>query len=114
MEKTQQLAFELHDLLQDSQEFHLLKEKEKMMFQDETCQQLIKDYQESVSQYGINHSEENLKRMHLCKLAMDKNVFIQEYKKAYKNYQILIGEITDIVFEGFSTPSIIDKIIRAK
>ena len=36
------------------------------------------------------------------------------YKKAYKEYQLLVGQITDIVFEGFSNPSLLDKIVRAK
>ncbi len=114
MEKIQQLAFDLHDQLMNSAEFLLLKEKEQIMFQNEISKNLIESYQYSVQEYGCQRNEENLKKMHLAKLAMDNNSMIQEYKKAYKNYQILVGEITDILFDGFSTSSLIDKIIRAK
>ena len=45
---------------------------------------------------------------------MDNNVNIINYKKAYKDYMILVGKITDESFLDFKKESLIDKIIRAK
>ena len=52
--------------------------------------------------------------MHIAKLELDNNEIVIKYKKAYKDYQLLVGKITDIVFEDFSNPSLLDKIVRAK
>ena len=45
---------------------------------------------------------------------MDLNELIMNYKEKYKDYQILLGKITEVVFEGFASTSTVDKIIRAK
>ena len=42
------------------------------------------------------------------------NELVIKYKEKYKDYQILLGKITEVVFEGFASTSTIDKIIRAK
>ena len=55
-----------------------------------------------------------VKELHKVKLELDNNKNVIEYKKAYKEYQLLVGKITDIVFEDFSNPSILDRIVRAK
>ena len=49
-----------------------------------------------------------------AKFEMDNNELIINYKKAFKDYQILVGKITSIVFEDFKTDSLLDKIIKAK
>ena len=60
------------------------------------------------------NTQENLKLLHQAKLEMDLNEVVIKYQKAYKEYQILLNEITDLVFDGFSKQSLLDKIIRAK
>ena len=47
-------------------------------------------------------------------MRMDLNELIMNYKEKYKDYQILLGKITEVVFEGFASTSTVDKIIRAK
>lgn len=114
MEKIQELAFQLHDKLLNSDEYNLMKEKEKNMLDNQESSFLLKLYNDAMLEYGANKTQENLKKMHLAKLKMDENSLVAEYKAAYKNYQILVGHITEIVFEGFQKTTLIDKIIRAK
>ena len=114
MEKYQEEAFNLHELLLNSVQYKNLKEKETIMLNDVVSFKLINDYHSLQEQYTYNKTEEQLKKLHEAKLLMDNNENVIQYKKAYKEYQILVGNITDIVFEDFSKPSIIDKIVRAK
>ena len=114
MDKIQNIAFELHDKLLASEEYKQLKEKEKIMLSNPESSFLLNNYQELLIAYNDNKSNENLKKLHVSKLKLDENNLVKEYKDAYKNYQILVGNITDIVFDGFKTNSVIDKIIRTK
>lgn len=114
MEKIYEIAFALHELLIKSEQYLTLKEKEKEMLSDCFCVDIINKYHNCEEKYQQNKSASNLKDLHEVKLIMDETDLIIQYKKAYKEYQILIGEITDLVFKDFSSPSLIDKIIRAK
>lgn len=114
MEKINELSFKLHDMLLNSKEYLELKNIEKKLLEDEISSSLLKNYHKLQEEYMSNKSEEMLKKLHKAKLMLDENEIVVSYKKVYKNYQILIGNITDIVFEDFSKQSIIDKIIRAK
>ena len=114
MDKVTNLAFELHEMLLQSNEFLELKEAENKMLNNEVSLSLINNYHKILEKYSTNKSEIVLKDLHLAKLNMDLNDLIKNYKDKYKNYQILLGKITDIVFEDFSLQSTVDKIIRAK
>lgn len=114
MEKISKLSYELHDKLILSNEYKKLKEAESNMLNDTTCKLLLDKFHHLQEVYVTNKSNEVLSNLHLAKLKLDENNLVKEYKKAYKDYQILIGKITDIVFDGFSKQSLIDKIIRAK
>ena len=114
MEHIQNLAYELHELLTSSNEFNYLKECERNMLTDDVANNLIKEYHKAQEQYNFDKSDEVLNILHNAKLKMDQNELVILYKKAYKEYQILVGNITDIVFKDFKNESLVDKIIRAK
>ncbi len=114
MEKVINLSYELHDLLLKSNEFLTLKKYEEIMLKDEKSNKLINDYHKAFEEYNFDKSEKCLKEVHKHKLLMDNNINIINYKKAYKDYMILVGKITDETFLDFKKESLIDKIIRAK
>ena len=114
MEHIQNLAYELHELLTSSKEFKYLKECERNMLTDDVANNLIKEYHKAQEQYNFDKSDEVLNILHNAKLKMDQNELVILYKKAYKEYQILVGNITDIVFKDFKNEYLVDKIIRAK
>ena len=114
MEKIYNLAYKLNHDLQNSLEYQILKEKEKQMLNDKICANLLKQYQQMQEIYQKDRSQDNLKKLHQIKLSLDENKLVKEYQLSYKNYQILIGKITDIVFEDFKSELLIDKIIKAK
>ena len=114
MENIQNLAYELHELLTNSNEFKYLKQCEEIMLNDLVASKLIKQYHKAQEVYNFDKSDEVLNMLHDAKLNMDQNELVILYKKAYKEYQILVGNITDIVFKDFKNESLVDKIIRAK
>ena len=114
MEKVCDLAFKLHDLLLNSDEYKTLKNMESVLYNDSLSFNLLNEYHKMQEEYAFNKTDEMLKQLHLVKLKLDSNENVINYKKAYKEYQLLVGQITDIVFEGFSNPSLLDKIVSAK
>ena len=114
MEKVQELAFRLHDLLLKSDEYKQLKEIEYTLKSDSVSFERLNKYHTLQEKYQFDKTDDVLKELHIAKLALDNNEIVIKYKKAYKDYQLLVGKITDIVFEDFSNPSLLDKIVRAK
>ena len=114
MEKIQDLAYQLHDMLLESEEFIKLKDAEAAMLNDNNSKLLIDNYHSLLEKYIFDKSENVLKMLSKAKLKMDQNELVINYKKAYKEYQLLIGNITDLVFDGFKSQTLLDKIIRAK
>ena len=114
MDKVINLSYELHDLLLNSNEFLTLKKHEKIMLEDEASSCLINEYKAAFVQYNFDKSEECLKKVHEIKLKMDTDNNVINYKKAYKDYMILLGKVTDESFQDYKKESTIDKIIRAK
>lgn len=112
MDEIYTLAFKLHDLLLDSKEYLKLKEKEKLMLDDKKTNKLIQKYHELEVLYNENKSSNNLTLLHQIKLELDLNPLVKDYQKAYKEYQILIGQITDLVFLDFKNDTLIDKILK--
>lgn len=113
MEKIFELSFTLHDLLLETVEYKNLKMIEKKMREDKTASSLIAIYQDLNVQYGTNKTQELLKKLHQAKLKMDQNELVIEYKKAYKQYQILVGKVSDIAFKDVFEPSTFERIIRS-
>lgn len=114
MEKIQKLSYELHDLLLSSTEYLKLKECEVIMINNVEAKKLIDNYKEIIEKYNFDKSDEVLNALSNAKSLMFQNKLIIDYKKAYKDYQILVGNITDVVFKDFKKDSLLDKIIRAK
>lgn len=114
MEKVTELAFKLHDLLLSSEQYLNLKVAEDNMNNDENASLLIQNYHKLQELSHNNKMEELNKKLHEAKLKMDLNPYVIEYKKAYKEYQILVGKITSIVFKDFSTISTLDKILKSR
>lgn len=114
MDNINELSFKLHEMLITSKEYLYLKQCEQELLNDKTSSSLLNSYHLLQEQYVSNKTNEMLKKLHIAKLKLDENEIVIKYKKAYKNYQFLIGNITEIVFDGFSKQSLIDKIIRAK
>ena len=114
MENTIDLAFKLHEMLLNSNEFLTLKKYEKIMLEDFNSASLISSYHKLQEKYTTIKTNETLKELHEAKLKMDNDLNVINYKKAYKDYQILVGNITDIVFEGFKNDTLVDKILKIK
>ena len=112
MEDALQLAFKLHDLLLNSPQFLSLKQCENTMLNDKESKALIDNYHNLQELYSSLKTNEIQTKLHNAKLKMDENINVINYKKAYKQYQLLVGHITDLVFDGFKTDSIIDKIFK--
>ena len=113
MEKLFDLSYKLHDELLNSNEYKKLKEKEHLMLSDSSLKNLIDSYHELLLKSYNDKSKELLKEIDSIKLKLDENELVINYKKAYKEYQLLIANITEIAFNGFKNDTIIDKIIKA-
>ena len=95
MENTIDLAFKLHEMLTNSKEYLALKDAEKIMLEDLESSSLIKKYHLLQEQYSSVKTNDMLQKLHEAKLKMDLNINVINYKKAYKDYQILIGSSPD-------------------
>lgn len=102
-------VFKLKELLLSSNEYKLVKEKEKLM--EDNCSQLLikynylfNEYNEALrfKDYGSDVATKQ-KELNECKIELDNNEYVKEYKKAYKNMNKLLKQIQDIVFDGLIT-----------
>ena len=73
MDKVTTLAYELHEMLLQSDEYIKLKEAENKMLNNDEASLLIKTYHNVLEKYSSNKSEETLKELHQAKLNMDLN-----------------------------------------
>jgi len=112
METVEELAYQLHDKLIESIEYKELKNAESIMLNDKLAKSLIDNYHKLQELYSSDKKEETNKKLHQAKLEMDLNPLVIAYKLAYKNYQILVGNITDVVFKDFKSDTLVEKIIR--
>ena len=108
MDKVSTLAYQLHEMLLQSKEYLSLKEAESIMLNNKEASNLIEIYHKVLEKYSSNKSDDVLKELHQAKLNMDLNELIMNYKEKYKDYQILLGKITEVVFEGFASTSTVD------
>ena len=97
-------VYDLKQMILNSNEYKQVKEKEKVM--EENCASILvrysnifNEYNEALrfKDYGANVNEVQ-KRLHLCKLELDENIYVKEYKEAYKKMNELLGEIEGILF----------------
>ena len=107
MNNTQVLikAYELKEKILDSSEYKNVKEKEKEM--EEKCSMLLIKYNNLFNEYNQAlrfekyGSDVNVARQELaeCKLELDNNQYVKEYREAYKEMEIKLKEIEKIIFE---------------
>ena len=83
MEKVQELAFKLHDLLLNSNEYKQLKEIENTLKSDSVSFNLLNKYHALQEKYQFDKTEEVLKELHLSKLELDNNEIVIKYKKSF-------------------------------
>lgn len=101
MEEAFKKAYQLHDLLFQSEEYIQLKKIEKEMVEDKDLQPLFLSYQKAQEEYVQDKSQKNLIQLHEIKLKIDCHPKVIAYQKSFKQYQILLNQITDVVFDGF-------------
>ena len=68
MEKVCDLAFKLHDLLLNSDEYKTLKNMESVLYNDSLSFNLLNEYHKMQEEYAFNKTDEMLKQLHLVKL----------------------------------------------
>lgn len=99
-------VYKLKELLMDSKQYKEVKEKEKLM--EENCSNLLirynylfNEYNEALrfKDYGSD-VESKQKELNQCKIELDNNEYVKEYKKAYNNMNKLLSEIQDVIFDG--------------
>ena len=99
-------VYELKEKLLTSDKYVIVKEKEKQM--EENCSDLLirynylfNEYNEALrfEKYGsdVNAIQKKLAE---CKLELDSNKYVKEYKKAYKEMNDLLRDIQGIIFNG--------------
>ena len=106
------LSYQIHDMLLESEEYLNLKRKEKEMLDDPVSSKLVDDFKRLEEKYGYDKEKDVQKELSQAKIKMNENKKVIAYKEAYKQYQILVGKVTDICFDGVKTDSIFDKILR--
>ena len=100
------LTYELKEMLLNSKEYKLVKEKERLM--EENCGMLLIKYNNLVDEYNNavrfekygGDVEGTRKRDFDCKLELDQNEYVKEYNKADKDMNKLLLSLQDIIFDG--------------
>ena len=98
-------VYELRELLINSPEYKKVKEQEKLM--EEKCHELLIKYNQLFEEYNqalkykdygsdVNKAQ---KLLHQCKIELDDNVYVREYKVAYKEMNDLLSNIQNIIFD---------------
>lgn len=102
------LAFLLREKLINSNLYSDLKEKEKIMLEDEKCFELLNEYQrvqdeykdaKRFEKYGSNVDQVQ-KKLSEIKYKVDENTLVKDYSLAYKKMNKKLKEIEKIIFNG--------------
>lgn len=102
------LAFLLREKLINSNLYSDLKEKEKIMLEDEKCFELLNEYQrvqdeykdaKRFEKYGSNVDQVQ-KKLSEIKYKVDENALVKDYSLAYKKMNKKLKEIEKIIFNG--------------
>ena len=99
-------VYELKERLLNSTEYKLVKEKEMLM--EEKCANLLIKYNHLFNEYNnalrfkdygsdVNAAQ---RQLHECKIELDENVYVREYKEAYKRMDSLLKSIQKNLFNG--------------
>ena len=80
MDKVSSLAYQLHEMLLQSNEYLSLKETENIMLNDLEASNLIASYHQALEKNSTNKSDAVLKKLHQAKLNMDLNELVIKYK----------------------------------
>ena len=101
------MAYDLKDKIVKSDLYKDLKEKEKLMFEDEECSKLLsafqivkEEYKEAkrFEKYGSN-VEDVQRRLSDLKYKLDENKLVKDYNSAYKKMNKKLKEIEKIIFK---------------
>lgn len=107
-------VYELKDLLLESNEYKNVKKKEQLM--EENCQNILirynylfEEYNQALrfEKYGSDVNKIQ-KELNECKKELDRDEYIKDYRKAYKEIDKLLKSIQNTIFDKL----IIDKSIR--
>ena len=99
-------VYELKEKLINSDEYKKVKNTEKEM--EEKCSSILIKYNYLFDEYNnairfINYGsdvESVQKQLAACKLELDNNEYVKEYKKAYKDMNVLLKRLENIIFDG--------------
>ena len=97
-------VYELKEELLKSREYSLVKEKEKIM--EEKCSLLLLKYNNAFNEYNEAlrfkeyGSDIEGKQKILNEIKLDTNVYVKEYKNAYKDMTKLLKDIEGNIFKG--------------
>ena len=98
-------VYELKEKLINSKEYKLVKDKEKLM--EEKANELLTRYNYLFNEYNEAKRFENYggkvkeyqKLLADTKLELDRNEYVIEYRKAYKDMEQVLSNIQDILFK---------------
>ena len=102
------LTYELKSLIQNDKRYLVLKEKEKIMEASEEVMALsyIKDVKETELSDALRHyskDSEEVKKAHVelfkSSSKLDDHPLVQDYLKAYEEFNNIIKEVNDILFK---------------
>ena len=99
-------VYDLKEMLLNSREYMLVKEKEKEM--EEKSSTLLLEYNYLFNEYNQANRFKDYganvvgiqQKLNKCKEKLDNDYYVKEYKKAYKQMQKLLNELQDVIFEG--------------
>ena len=99
-------VYELREKLKDSNEYRLVKEKEKIM--EEECSMLLIKYNNAFNEYNEalrfkdygSDIESKQRILNEIKIELDNNKYIKDYKAAYKDITKLLKGIEAEIFKG--------------
>lgn len=101
------LTFDLRDLLLNSELYKDLKNKEKMMMENEECSTLLYEFQKvqeeykeakRFEKYGSNVTYYQ-KKLSELKYNLDENQLVKNYTLAYKKMSLKLKEIENNIFK---------------
>src|SRR5699024_1300963 len=99
------------NLIKNSNELNIYKEREHILQINQEAQNLIKDFNklkkryDEAKKYGTNHTDynKNMKQVRSTKRKMDMNEHVAAFKIAERNLQNLLDEVSKIIATSVSS-----------
>ncbi|MCX5775132.1 MAG: YlbF family regulator, partial [Firmicutes bacterium] len=112
MEKdVNELAYNLHEAIENDERVEQLKKAEKVMESDETVMRLSYAFDVAQTQYNDVlkiHSENSKeagiaqKKLYESKKALDENPLVKKYMQAYSEVRNIYGQVQEMIFAPFN------------